>query len=100
MSDAKFDARPDELRNIASRISGLRSSAEGTAGNLDKQVETIKGGWEGEASQAYADKYKDLHKRLTNAVENIKEIETALNRAAETLENEEAQEAESFRSAD
>lgn len=97
MSDAKFDAHPEELRNIASRISNLKNSAETTAGDLDRQVESIKEGWQGEASKAYAAKYTDLHKRLSTAIESIKEIENALNHAAENLENDEAQEAEEFR---
>ncbi|MCI8567981.1 MAG: WXG100 family type VII secretion target [Bacilli bacterium] len=89
MSDLNLNASPDQLRETASRIASLRGEAESTATNLDRQVDTIRSGWQGEASEAYTTKYTDLHKRLSNAVKNIEEIETALNRAAESLEQEE-----------
>lgn len=89
MSDLNLNVNPEQLRSTASRINELRGEAENIATNLDRQVDTIKSGWEGEASQAYTAKYADLHQRLSNAVKNIEAVSTALNRSADSLEEEE-----------
>lgn len=86
MSDLRVTAGPEALREIAKTIGQLKNDSEETASKLANQANVIQQGWQGEASRNYADKYNELHNRLSQAVASVEEIRQAMNKSADSFD--------------
>lgn len=86
MGDLKVNAGPEALREIAKTIGQLKNDSEETANKLANQVNVIQQGWQGAASNAYADQYNKLHDRLSQAVASVEEIRQAMNKSADSFD--------------
>ena len=85
MSDLNFSVDPADLEYSASRLEKLKFEALGTSEILQNEVNTIKAGWQGADSEAYANQYAELHKRLNAAVDGINSVISSLRGAAQIL---------------
>lgn len=82
--------RSGQYRNEAQNVNGVISS-------MDNLLSMLQSEWEGDASQSYAQRYAELKPGFQKAEELIQDIALALDKAAQQLEETDAQLASGFR---
>lgn len=90
MNELSMEVTTDEIRACVREIQALTEQAETNGNELAKSIDLVVAGWQGDASQAYARAYADLHMRLKAALASLPSITTALTTVANEIDRDEA----------
>ncbi|WEV58587.1 WXG100 family type VII secretion target [Bifidobacterium sp. ESL0728] len=88
---------PDEMHTQAGNYRQQAEKVNEVITAMNGLLETLKGEWEGAASQSYAARYEQLKPGFIQARELINEIATALDNTATSLDETDQQIAAQFR---
>ncbi len=87
---------PDQMRSRAAQYRNEAENVNGVINSMDNLLQALQGEWEGASSESYANRYLELKPGFIKAEELIREIATALDATARTLEETDASIAASF----
>jgi len=76
---------PDDMREIARKYNSEAEEVSGVIDRMDGLFNNLQSEWEGQASQAYAQRYTELRPGFVSAKDLIVEIANALNSVATQL---------------
>ena len=88
---------PEQLRGRAAEYRNEGANVESVIARLDSLLMALESEWEGEASQAYAQRFNELRPGFVNARELIDEIAQSLDATANAMEEMDASIAGAFR---
>ncbi|MBQ8975025.1 MAG: WXG100 family type VII secretion target [Oscillospiraceae bacterium] len=88
---------PDQMRTRAAEYTRQANAVQDVINNMDRLLNQLKSEWEGNASNAYADRFQQLRPSFVNAKNLIDEISAALKATAQTLEETDNSIANQFR---
>lgn len=98
MAGNQIRMSPETMRSRAGEYSTQAENIQQTINQLDRLLQQLQQEWEGDASRAYADKFKDLRPGFVNAKNLVDEIAAALKKAAQIVEDTDKNIASQFRS--
>lgn len=78
---------PDQMRGRAGEYRTQAEAVESVITQLDSLLSALQDEWEGESSNAFAEKFAELRPGFVSAKELIDEIATALDSTANDLED-------------
>ena len=84
-------AKPDELRQQSQNMKGRADAARTEFSQLRSKLEQIQDQFRGSAAQAFDAQYKDWDSSAKQIVEALEGLGDWLNKAAETVEQTDAQ---------
>lgn len=88
---------PGTMRSRASEYNHQGEQINDIIRNMDNLLNQLQSEWEGSASEAYANRYtSELRPNFQKAVQLAQEIAEALNKAADEMEQRDADIARSF----
>ena len=88
---------PDQMRSRAGEYRAQANTVQEVISKMDTLLNTLQGEWEGQASQAYAQRFSELRPGFVKAEDLINEIAQSLDAAAQTLETSDQNAATGFR---
>lgn len=89
---------PDTMRQRAGQYRNEAQNVAQVISSMDSLLNNLQSEWEGEASQAYYQRYtSELKPNFQKAQEMIEEISQALDKTATSLEEQDASIASGFR---
>ncbi len=88
---------PDQMRSRAGEYRAQANTVQEVISKMDTLLNTLQGEWEGQASQAYAQRFSELRPGFVKAEDLINEIAQSLDAAAQTLETSDQNVATGFR---
>ena len=89
---------PETMRTRASEYTTQASNIQDTITKLDNLLTQLQQEWEGDASRAYAEKFKQLRPGFVKTKDLVDEISAALKKAAQIVEDTDRNIAGQFRS--
>lgn len=87
MANIKFS--PEQARSVANSIKNKGNNAKDIVSQLDREITSIEGWWEGESGKAFIGEFKELKPSLDKLVECVNNISKQLNKIAELKEQSE-----------
>lgn len=88
---------PETMRTRASEYSTEAGNIQNVISKLDKLLGQLQQEWEGDASRAYAEKFKQLRPGFVKTKELVDEISAALKKTAQIVEDTDRNIAGQFR---
>lgn len=88
---------PEQMRSRAGQYRAEADNMNSVIRKLDSLLQQLQGEWEGAASEAYATRYQELKPGFQKAEDLIREIATALDTTANTVEQTDQSIASRFR---
>lgn len=88
---------PETMRTRATEYGRQADTLKDVIITMDNLLNQLQSEWEGAASESYAQKYEELKPGFQKAEQLIRDIQTALNKTAEIVENTDADIASQFR---
>jgi WXG100 family type VII secretion target len=77
---------PDQMRERANQYRNEADTVNGVIGKMDSLLQQLQSEWEGSASESYAARYQELKPKFVKAENLIREIASALDTTAKTVE--------------
>ncbi len=88
---------PDQMRSRAKEYRTQAGNVENVISKLDTLLQNLQGEWEGQASESYAARFKELRPSFVKAKDLINEIASALDSTAKIVEQTDAEIARKFK---
>lgn len=88
---------PETMRTRATEYGRQADTLKEVIRAMDNLLNQLQSEWEGAASESYAQKYEELKPGFQKAEQLIRDIQAALNKTAEIVENTDADIASQFR---
>jgi WXG100 family type VII secretion target len=88
---------PETMRTRATEYGRQADTLKDVITTMDNLLNQLQSEWEGAASESYAQKYEELKPGFQKAEQLIRDIQAALNKTAEIVENTDADIASQFR---
>lgn len=88
---------PETMRTRATEYGRQADTLKDVIITMDNLLNQLQSEWEGAASESYAQKYEELKPGFQKAEQLIRDIQAALNKTAEIVENTDADIASQFR---
>lgn len=86
---ANISFSPEQARGVANSIKNKGNSAKDIVNQLDREIKSVQGWWQGESSKAFVDEFNQLKPSLDKLVECVSNISSQLNKIAEIKEQSE-----------
>lgn len=88
---------PDTMRQRAGEYTTQAGNIESVITKLDSLLNQLQSEWEGDASRAYAEKFRQLRPGFVKAKELVDEISAALKKTAQIVEETDSNIANQFK---
>ena len=88
---------PDTMRQRAGEYTTQADNIENVITKLDSLLTQLQSEWEGDASRAYAEKFRQLRPGFVKAKELVDEISSALKKTAQIVEETDTNIANQFK---
>ena len=98
MAQGQIRMTPETMRTRAGEYTKQAETLQQIIGKMDTLLTNLQAEWEGDASQAYAARFKELRPGFVKAKNLIDEITTALKSTAKIVEETDKSIAGKFRS--
>ncbi|HEX9059273.1 MAG TPA: WXG100 family type VII secretion target [Clostridia bacterium] len=80
---------PEQARGVAKSIDGKGNSARDIVNQLDREIKSVEGWWQGDSAKAFIDEFNQLKPSLDKLVECVHNISIQLNKVADIKEQSE-----------
>ncbi|MGK9251035.1 MULTISPECIES: WXG100 family type VII secretion target [Paenibacillus] len=77
---------PEQARSVASSIKNKGQNAKSVVDQLDREIKSVEGWWQGESAKAFVDEFNQLKPSLDKLVECVNNISTSLQKVADIKE--------------
>ncbi len=86
---ARISFSPEQARGVARSIKNKGDAAKDIINQLDREIKSVEGWWEGESARAFVDEFNSLKPSLDKLVECVHNISMQLDKIAEIKEQSE-----------
>lgn len=80
---------PEQARGVASSIKNKGNNARDLINQLDREIKSVEGWWQGDSARAFVDEFNELKPSLDKLVECVNNISLNLNKVADIKEQSE-----------
>ncbi|WP_223068046.1 WXG100 family type VII secretion target [Paenibacillus caui] len=94
---ANLTFSPEQARGVAKSIMSKGNNARDLINQLDREIKSVEGWWQGESAKAFVDEFHQLKPNLDKLVECVHNISNNLTKIAEIKEQSERDIASSLR---
>ncbi|MCJ8011818.1 WXG100 family type VII secretion target [Paenibacillus sp. KQZ6P-2] len=77
---------PEQARGVASSIKNKGHNARDIINQLDREIKSVEGWWQGESAKAFVDEFHQLKPSLDKLVQCVDNISISLNKVADIKE--------------
>ncbi len=86
---ARISFSPEQARGVARSIKNKGDATKGVVEQLDREIKSVEGWWEGDSARAFVDEFNNLKPSLDKLVECVHNISMQLDKIAEIKEQSE-----------